>query len=78
MPFVIFGIIGILGGLSTFGLPETKGTEIPDTISQAEALGKAGGGHAQGEEGQIENGTISGGKDNDGYVSEKNVDVTMF
>ena len=36
VPFLIFGILGILSGLSVFSLPETTGKPILQTIDEAE------------------------------------------
>jgi hypothetical protein len=41
IPFVIFGIVSILGGLLTLLLPETKDEIFPDTFEEAENLGKS-------------------------------------
>ena len=33
---LIFGVVGIIAGLTTLTLPETMGKRLPDTIEQAE------------------------------------------
>ena len=71
MPFVILGAIAIIGGLATLALPETMGKQLPDSIAQAETLEAARG------EPDKANGTVTG-KDNNVYISDKNVDVTVF
>jgi hypothetical protein len=38
MPFLIFGILGILGSLSTFLLPETKNRNLPESLEEANNL----------------------------------------
>ena len=35
MPFLIFGVATLIGGLSAYLLPETKGKKLPDTIQEA-------------------------------------------
>ncbi|XP_068617412.1 organic cation transporter protein-like [Battus philenor] len=40
IPSVMFGVIGIIAGLLIFTQPETLGTKLPDTLAEAEALGK--------------------------------------
>jgi OCT family organic cation transporter-like MFS transporter 4/5 len=37
LPFLVFGISGILCGISTVILPETKGLVLPKTINEAES-----------------------------------------
>lgn len=37
---MLFGGMGILSGLLVLTQPETLGTKMPDTIAEAEALGK--------------------------------------
>ncbi|CAH2047633.1 unnamed protein product, partial [Iphiclides podalirius] len=38
-PFVMFGGMGLLAGLLVLTQPETRGTKLPDTLAEAEALG---------------------------------------
>ncbi|KAJ2950643.1 hypothetical protein O0L34_g8899 [Tuta absoluta] len=40
-PSVIFGCLGLLSGLLILTQPETLGAKLPDTIAEAEALGKS-------------------------------------
>ena len=35
IPFLIFGIATLIGGLSAYLLPETKGKKLPDSIEEA-------------------------------------------
>ena len=35
MPFLIFGVATLIGGLSAYLLPETKGKKLPDTVQEA-------------------------------------------
>ncbi|CAH2047635.1 unnamed protein product, partial [Iphiclides podalirius] len=41
-PFVLFGGMGLLAGLLVLTQPETFGKKLPDTLSEAEELGKTG------------------------------------
>ena len=40
LPSVIFGVMGVLSGLLTFLLPETLNRKLPDTIAEAEEIGR--------------------------------------
>uniref|UniRef100_A0A2A4K7D5 Major facilitator superfamily (MFS) profile domain-containing protein n=1 Tax=Heliothis virescens TaxID=7102 RepID=A0A2A4K7D5_HELVI len=40
LPSVMFGAMGILSGILVLTQPETLGTKMPDTLAEAEALGK--------------------------------------
>lgn len=40
IPSVMFGAMGILSGILVLTQPETLGTKMPDTLAEAEALGK--------------------------------------
>ncbi|CAH2047647.1 unnamed protein product, partial [Iphiclides podalirius] len=40
MPTLLFGGMGLFAGLLVFTQPETLGTRMPDTLAEAEALGK--------------------------------------
>ena len=40
LPFVIFGLSALSAGLLTLLLPETRGRNLPETIEEAEAIGK--------------------------------------
>ncbi|KAL4709495.1 hypothetical protein ACJJTC_007226 [Scirpophaga incertulas] len=40
IPSLMFGIMGILSGLLVLTQPETLGTRMPDTLAEAEALGR--------------------------------------
>lgn len=40
IPSVMFGAMGLLSGLLVLTQPETLGTKMPDTLAEAEALGK--------------------------------------
>ncbi|KAH9633801.1 hypothetical protein HF086_005435 [Spodoptera exigua] len=40
IPSVMFGAMGILSGVLVLTQPETLGTKMPDTLAEAEALGK--------------------------------------
>ena len=35
IPFLIFGIATLIGGISAYLLPETKGKKLPDSIQEA-------------------------------------------
>lgn len=41
LPLLVFGAIAFLGGLLAVFLPETLGGKLPDTIEEAENIGKA-------------------------------------
>ena len=38
MPFLIFGVATLIGGLAAYLLPETKGKKLPDTVQEALAM----------------------------------------
>ncbi|KPI95922.1 PREDICTED: organic cation transporter protein-like [Papilio xuthus] len=40
IPSVMFGVMGLLSGLLVLTQPETLGTKMPDTLAEAEALGR--------------------------------------
>ncbi|XP_026744636.1 organic cation transporter protein-like [Trichoplusia ni] len=40
LPFVLFGSFALLSGILIFATPETLGTKLPDTLEQADNLGK--------------------------------------
>jgi OCT family organic cation transporter-like MFS transporter 4/5 len=40
LPLLIFGTSAFIGGLITFLLPETFGNRLPDTIEEAENIGR--------------------------------------
>ena len=40
LPSVIFGVFGVLSGVLTFLLPETLNRKLPDTIQDAEEIGR--------------------------------------
>ena len=40
VPSVMFGCMGIISGLLVLTQPETLGTKMPDTLAEAERLGK--------------------------------------
>ena len=40
MPLVIFGVLGIVGGMATILLPETLNQNLPETLEEAEEFGK--------------------------------------
>lgn len=42
LPVIIFGVSAFIGGMLTFLLPETLGKKLPETIEEAENIGKAG------------------------------------
>uniref|UniRef100_A0A1B6ML33 Major facilitator superfamily (MFS) profile domain-containing protein n=1 Tax=Graphocephala atropunctata TaxID=36148 RepID=A0A1B6ML33_9HEMI len=39
-PMILFGAVSMLGGLLILGCPETLNTKLPDTIEEAENIGK--------------------------------------
>lgn len=41
LPLILFGSVGIIAGLSSLNLPETLGMKLPDTVYEAEHIGKA-------------------------------------
>lgn len=40
IPSMMFGAMGVLSGLLVLTQPETLGTKMPDTLAEAEALGR--------------------------------------
>lgn len=42
-PMVVFGGVSVVGGLLSLTCPETLGTKMPNTIEEAEDIGKASG-----------------------------------
>lgn len=40
IPSLMFGAMGFLSGFLVLTQPETLGTKMPDTLAEAEALGK--------------------------------------
>ena len=40
LPSLIFGIMGLASGLLTFLLPETLNRKLPETIADAEEIGR--------------------------------------
>lgn len=40
LPLILFGVLGLTAGAMTLLLPETKGVALPETIEEAENLGK--------------------------------------
>jgi hypothetical protein len=38
IPFLIFGVATLIGGMSAYLLPETKGKKLPDTVQEALAM----------------------------------------
>ncbi|KAL1770446.1 solute carrier family 22 member 1 [Sigmodon hispidus] len=40
LPLILFGVLGLTAGAMTFLLPETKGMALPETVDEAENLGK--------------------------------------
>lgn len=40
LPLLLFGIVAFISGLLAFWLPETLGMKLPDTIEEAENIGK--------------------------------------
>ncbi len=40
LPFVLFGVLSIVGGLMALLLPETLGKNLPETIEEGEQFGK--------------------------------------
>ena len=40
LPSVIFGSLAVFTGCMVFMLPETKGRPVPDTIEEAEEIGR--------------------------------------
>ncbi|RVE42199.1 hypothetical protein evm_013148 [Chilo suppressalis] len=42
IPSMMFGVLGLISGLLVLTQPETLGTKMPDTLAEAEALGRPG------------------------------------
>lgn len=40
LPLTLFGIIAFVGGILTLFLPETLNTKLPETVEDAENLGR--------------------------------------
>lgn len=40
IPSMMFGAMGFLSGILVLTQPETLGTKMPDTLAEAEALGR--------------------------------------
>ena len=40
IPSVMFGTLGFIAGAAVLTQPETLGTKLPDTLAEAEALGR--------------------------------------
>ncbi|XP_028628581.1 solute carrier family 22 member 1 [Grammomys surdaster] len=40
LPLILFGVLGLTAGAMTLLLPETKGVSLPETVEEAENLGK--------------------------------------
>lgn len=40
LPLILFGVLGLTAGAMTLLLPETKGVALPETIEEAENLGR--------------------------------------
>uniref|UniRef100_A0A6B2ECA8 Putative organic cation transporter protein n=1 Tax=Phlebotomus kandelakii TaxID=1109342 RepID=A0A6B2ECA8_9DIPT len=40
LPLILFGILSLVGGVTAFFLPETLKKKLPDTVEEAERLGK--------------------------------------
>ena len=40
LPTIIFGVVGLVAGLSAIVLPETKGQKLPETLEEGENFGK--------------------------------------
>lgn len=40
LPLVLFGILSLFGGITAFLFPETLKKKLPDTVEEAENLGK--------------------------------------
>ena len=38
LPFLVFGISAIIGGLSSVMLPETRGAQLPETVEDVERI----------------------------------------
>ena len=40
LPYMVFGTLAILAGLTSLLLPETKGQQLPETLEEGENFGK--------------------------------------
>lgn len=40
LPLILFGCMGLFAGLLSLCFPETLGTKLPDTVWEAENIGK--------------------------------------
>lgn len=40
LPLILFGCMGLIAGLLSLTFPETLGLKLPDTIFEAERIGK--------------------------------------
>jgi len=40
LPFILFGTMGMIAGVLSLIFPETLGTKLPDTVWEAEKIGK--------------------------------------
>lgn len=40
LPLILFGLMSIIAGLLSLIFPETLGTKLPDTVWQAENIGR--------------------------------------
>lgn len=40
LPLILFGSMGMIAGLLSLIFPETLGTKLPDTVWEAENIGK--------------------------------------
>jgi len=45
LPLILFGSMGIVAGILSLIFPETLGTKLPDTVWEAEKIGKSNGTH---------------------------------
>lgn len=43
LPLILFGSMGVIAGLLSLIFPETLGTKLPDTVWEAEKIGKSNG-----------------------------------
>jgi OCT family organic cation transporter-like MFS transporter 4/5 len=41
LPLILFGSMGMIAGVLSLIFPETLGTKLPDTVWEAENIGKA-------------------------------------
>lgn len=40
LPLALFGVMALLASIVTLNFPETRGVKLPDTVSEAEHIGK--------------------------------------